>query len=105
VPIMKDKIVEQIDSKLRQKYGEEIREIILYGSRARGDNQEDSDYDFVILCENEKKKIKEYSRKISNEILIDCFAVVSIVVLTSDEYEKRIYEPYLMNVKREGVLV
>ncbi|AMK13083.1 nucleotidyltransferase domain-containing protein [methanogenic archaeon mixed culture ISO4-G1] len=27
-----------------------IKRIFLFGSRARGDNDEDSDYDFIILC-------------------------------------------------------
>ncbi len=28
----------------------DIKRIYLFGSRARGDNDEDSDYDFIILC-------------------------------------------------------
>ena len=30
------------------RYG--IRRVYLFGSRARGDHQEGSDYDFIILC-------------------------------------------------------
>ena len=30
-----------------------IRRVYLFGSRARGDNDEDSDFDFIILCPEE----------------------------------------------------
>ena len=55
---MKDNIIELVDKKLRQKFGKEIKGIILYGSRARGDNKADSDYDFVVLCENNEQQTK-----------------------------------------------
>ena len=102
---MKDNVIELFNKNLRKEFGEEIKEIILYGSRARGDNKEDSDYDFIVLCKSKTKEIKEYARKVRNELLINNFAVASVVVLTAGEYEKRKYEPYLMNIKREGMLV
>lgn len=40
-------------------YGERLDKIILYGSRARGDYREDSDFDFAVVLKD--KEVKRYS--------------------------------------------
>ncbi|MEM5827885.1 MAG: nucleotidyltransferase domain-containing protein [Candidatus Aenigmatarchaeota archaeon] len=42
----------------------EIDRIILFGSRARGDYREDSDYDILIVTKNEVSKEKEVKFKL-----------------------------------------
>ena len=49
---------------LRKIYGEHLQKIILYGSRARGDFREDSDYDIMILTDLDELSQKKYQSMI-----------------------------------------
>ena len=50
---------------LRKIYGEHLQKIILYGSRARGDFREDSDYDIMILTDLDELSQKKYQKDLS----------------------------------------
>ena len=44
---------------LKQTYGEQIQQAILFGSKARGEATHDSDIDVLLLVENENWKLKD----------------------------------------------
>ncbi len=44
-----DPILDQVKTALRAAYGTRLERIVLYGSRARGDAAEDSDYDIAVF--------------------------------------------------------
>ncbi|MCJ7577476.1 MAG: nucleotidyltransferase domain-containing protein, partial [candidate division Zixibacteria bacterium] len=44
-------ILEEVKNSLRKIYGERLKEVILYGSYARGDATEDSDIDIIVLLD------------------------------------------------------
>jgi len=83
-------------------------EVILFGSRARGDAEPDSDYDILVLVD------QPLSRELENNIhhalyLIELETDTVLCVLA---YERRKwlspkYEvtPLFQNVEREGVLI
>lgn len=43
--------VEQFRDELRRRYGERIKDLRLYGSKARGDDHDESDIDVLVLIE------------------------------------------------------
>ncbi len=45
--------VDTLVQSLRQKYPDRIREIMLFGSKARGDSRPDSDIDLLILVDDD----------------------------------------------------
>ncbi len=100
-----DRIISSFVPKLKQRFGSQIKKIILFGSRARGDNDPYSDYDFLIVCENLSAEIREYVDDLENDILLTNFILVSTYLVSEKEFEKRIYEPYLMNAKKEGIVI
>jgi len=100
-----DEVLNSFVTKLKQQFGRQIKKIILFGSRARRDNDPYSDYDFLIICEDVSDGLKKYVDDLENEILLKNFALVSACLISEKEFKKRIYEPYLMNAKKEGVLV
>ena len=80
---------------IAEHYG--VKSITLFGSRARGDNRPDSDYDFLIS----KGKVDDLWLQVA---LIDdledaLMANVDVVTDTSDNI------PLISNAKREGVLL
>ena len=68
-----------IRAKLLNEFGDEIKEVVLFGSRAKGDATKDSDYDIlIILNKNDynwkyKYRINEviYDFELDNDIIID----------------------------------
>lgn len=84
---------------------DENAEIILFGSRARGEEREDSDWDILILTDY-PTDIK-IERKFRNELYNlelesnECF---SVFVYSKKEWEnKQKYSPFYENVTTEGV--
>jgi predicted nucleotidyltransferase len=80
--------------------------VILYGSRARGDNRSDSDIDILILLD--KKKItREDEQRVKYplyDIEFETGKIVSALVLTKSDWEsKHKITPFYDNVSREGV--
>ena len=45
-------LVNQVKSHLIERYGDKIREIILYGSHARDEATKDSDIDLLVLIDD-----------------------------------------------------
>jgi uncharacterized protein len=45
-------IVRRVRLELEKLYGNRLRKVILYGSRARGDAHEESDYDFLAVLDS-----------------------------------------------------
>ena len=44
-----DPIIGKFRAELAEMYGERIERVVLFGSRARGDAQDDSDYDIAVF--------------------------------------------------------
>jgi predicted nucleotidyltransferase len=56
-----------------------LKFLVLFGSRARGDAYERSDWDFAVLCDDEQRKIaiadKSYGWLDVHNAIEDCFAI------------------------------
>lgn len=83
---------------------EDIHEIILYGSVARGDDNEDSDIDILIISDN-FDKIED---KIADEVLKVIFnenEYISAQIMSNEHFEKTKKFSFLTNVLKEGVIL
>ena len=83
--------------------------IILFGSRARGDYREDSDYDILVLKEGVSPKDRgKWEMKVEMALLREgIFAPADIIVQDAVRYgrlKNRVGKVYY-SVSREGVLV
>ena len=62
--IMQDLIKQYVEA-VKNIYGSHIRQIILYGSYARGDFRPDSDVDIMILVDMSDLELKAYAQQLS----------------------------------------
>ena len=62
--LMKDLIEEYVEA-IKKIYGSHVRQIILYGSYARGDFRPDSDVDIMILVDMSDLELKAYAQQLS----------------------------------------
>ena len=94
---------------LQMLLGAHLSKIIVYGSYARGDYQENSDVDVMILVnltEEEIKKIENSVYDIAFEIEMNTGIDISPVIKSESQFEYWVdVLPYYRNVREEGVLI
>ncbi|MDE5933615.1 MAG: nucleotidyltransferase domain-containing protein [Lachnospiraceae bacterium] len=65
MPQTTQNLIEQYVSSIKDIYGKHIKQIILYGSYARGDFHNDSDIDIMVLVDLPDTQIEIYSDTLS----------------------------------------
>jgi len=81
-------------------------EIYLYGSRARGEAQKESDWDILILLneDNFHRKDEKLFRDNLFELELNYEEIVSIIAFSKNEwYNKHSITPFYENVMKEGI--
>ena len=90
-------------------YKEELHSVILYGSYARGDFDEESDVDIMILLNLPKENIFDFKREIDclcGELLYKYGIVVSITERDVETYTRYVdILPFYRNIREEGVKI
>ncbi|MGE0086117.1 MAG: nucleotidyltransferase domain-containing protein [Desulfococcaceae bacterium] len=82
--------------------------IILYGSRARGDARPDSDWDFMILTDGPRTpELEEMCRNILYDIELDTDTVISSIIRSKEEWNSDQYKyiPLKIRVDAEGMMI
>ena len=83
-------------------------DVILYGSRARGDDEATSDYDLLVLIDGEASLEKEdiICRQLY-PIELETGKVLLAMVYSRQQWDAPLYRamPFHMNVERDGVRV
>lgn len=101
-----ESVLRELDGGLRELYGERYRGLVLYGSHARGEADEGSDVDLLLLLEGEvgvSREIRRSSRLVSS-LSLESGRVLSLVPVSVENY-KVSSDPYLVNARREGALL
>lgn len=100
---LKNKILQQIKKTVRAVEPES--EIILYGSRARGDEREDSDWDLLILIpySADLKEEQKFRHKLF-DLEVQFGQAISTLVKSKKDWEGKFrVTPLYQNIAREGV--
>ena len=83
-------------------------DVILYGSRARGDGGEDSDYDIVIVVDEPVgMALEDRIREKVYPLELETGAVITLMVYSRADWDSALYRatPFRQNVDREGVVL
>lgn len=104
-----DGIINQFVLEVSKLLGNRLKKVILYGSYARGDYEQNSDVDIMILTDLNDKEIVEYRikvREIACDLELEYDIVISPLVRNIEKYNERINViPFYMNVQKEGVIL
>ena len=97
-----DPILSQFRSALDQLYGARIERVVLYGSRARGDAQPDSDYDVAVFLKDISDRWQEIDRlvEVQTTLLFATGAVINALPFRAGSYQDR--TPLMHEIRREG---
>jgi len=99
-------ILEDFKKEILNLYGNKLKKIILYGSYARGEENEDSDIDLAIVIKGEIRPFKELDRmsEITYDIELKYDILLSLYPISEEHYQN-LSTPFLLNIRKEGVLI
>ncbi|MBQ8311783.1 MAG: nucleotidyltransferase domain-containing protein [Clostridia bacterium] len=102
-------IIAQLRERLANVFPQEQFDIILFGSYARHDADDESDIDVMFLVDSSRQTIQEKHWQIGEaaaEVLMDFGIVVSPIVENRAYYHANAdLLPFFRNVQREGVRI
>ena len=106
---MINQVVSRFTDEVKNLYGDKLHRVILYGSCARGDYEEGSDIDIMVILDipqdeikNERGKARTVANNLDKEF--DYNVLLMPTVQSKDHFEK--YEnilPLFSNIHREGI--
>lgn len=89
--------------RLRKRLGENLQSVTLYGSRARGDARDGSDFDLVVIVENCDHAVRESVSAVDVGMMDDFDELFVGIVYSEDEWRIESRMPLGWNVANEGV--
>ena len=102
-----NKVTEKICTAAKEVLGEKLEKVVLFGSYARGDNDEESDVDIMVLADIAPEDVDKTRDKIRDLMeYIDLYndVLVSLVIVCSAIYHKYgSVSRFYMNVQKDGV--
>jgi len=94
----------KLRSELERLYGKRLKQLVLYGSYARGTQTPDSDIDVAVILEGEVRPGREIDRMIDTitDLNLEFASLISVVPVSEADYSNR-HSPLLNNLRREGI--
>lgn len=95
----------QIIKSLRERFPERIKEVYAFGSRVRGDHNEWSDFDVLIIVENRDPSIEDeiIGSFVDEELESGILFTPLVKDLRAFELEKSFKTPFYDNLMKEGL--
>ncbi len=109
MPQMMQSLIEKYIAEIKKIYGVHLRQVILYGSYARGDFREDSDVDIMILLDLSDLELKAYSQQLSYmtyDFNLDHELDIKPIAKSEEHFRKWVINyPFYANIHKEGVIL
>ena len=99
-----DVVLENISSAIRSQ--DPSAQAFLFGSRARGDNKPDSDWDILILVNSQSvtSEIEDKFRDVLYNIELESGQIISTFIYPKSFWLNNLrYSPLYRSVKKEGI--
>ena len=98
------RLLNRLALELKKMYGERYRGLVLYGSYARGEADEGSDVDLLLLLEGPVNPTRELLRAEEAEwpLSLEAGYTVSLLPVSVEAYRSS-EQPFLRNARGEGI--
>lgn len=98
--------LERFVNELRGVYGARLDSVVLYGSRARGEAEDEADIDTLVVLNRPEDFWVEFERisPVASRISLDYDVVISAIPAGIRDFREA-RDPFFLNVRREGVRV
>lgn len=101
--LQNEPVLKRFRAAVSEVYGDRLERVVLYGSRARGDHQPDSDYDIAVFIKDSGSFYDESGRLagITTDILEDTGAVISATPFAAGAYRER--TGFMHELRKDGL--
>ena len=101
--ITNDPVVSKYVDEVRHKLKSRLKDVYLFGSRARGDAWEGSDYDIALVVKDRDRNLEDAVLDVSTYLLDEFEVLISTHIFTEEEWllEKKL--PLGINILKEGI--
>jgi predicted nucleotidyltransferase len=98
-----DPILKRFRGALHDIYGDRLERVVLFGSHARGDARQDSDYDIAVFVKDLGPLPNELDRlaDLETDILYDTGAVINALPFAAGAYKDR--TGFMAELRRDGL--
>lgn len=100
--MIEDKNLQIFLDELKNNLDSQPSKIILFGSRARNEHTDESDYDFIFIFNEVKQELKKKLNKVCVRLLIDYGMVISSFLFTEEDLKRKKYEPFIKSFLMRG---
>ncbi|MDR0305226.1 MAG: nucleotidyltransferase domain-containing protein [Chitinispirillales bacterium] len=102
-----DEITKRVCASAKEVLGEKLEKVVLFGSRARGDYDNESDIDIMVLADIKPQDTNNTRRKIralTGDLGLEYDVLVSLHMICSTNFHEYIdVLPYYMNIVKDGI--
>jgi len=97
-------VLNELAQLIRLHYGKRLKDIVLYGSYARGNFNENSDIDILVVLDDVKSEMQEISAlaELKTDLLLQSDWYLSTNPVSVSKYEMSDFTFY-KNVRNEGI--
>jgi predicted nucleotidyltransferase len=99
-------ILARLKRELKKHYGDRLKQLIMFGSQARGDAHPDSDIDVLVVLKGEVNAGEEIEKNspIIASLSLEKDAVISCIFMDEYRFIHR-SSPLLRNIRKEGIIL
>jgi predicted nucleotidyltransferase len=100
-------LLERFRNELGSALGSNLEQVVVYGSRVRGDEEPDSDLDVLVVLRKSGRSLRETIHRIAYKLMWDCEfdPLISLNIIDQEHYQllREAGSSYLGNILREGI--
>lgn len=101
--VRSDETLRQLADDLKQHFPAHLKEVVIFGSRAREGASRESDYDCLLVFDHVTPLMKTELDQLAGQYLLQRGMVLSCIPLGESDLQRLRFEPFLINARREGV--
>lgn len=101
-----EEILFQVKQQFQEIYQQDLVNLILFGSQARGEATLESDIDILVILKTAKPSQNKHKKTIEfiSDLCIEHGALVSCVYVSEQQFNHE-KSPLLLNIHREGIII
>ena len=96
----------QLKQQLQQTYRDQLVNLILFGSQARGDAEPDSDLDILVILSRDVNPITEIkcNNTLITNLSLETDQLINCIYLSEQDWHN-LKTPLIQNIQKEGIPV
>lgn len=98
-------IIDGFKREVTKVIGDRLDRIVLFGSRARGEADEESDFDFLVTLRKPQEEDRVRVREIASRLSLEYNIVITPLVISTEDFREDRYFYLYENIQKEGRVV